>query len=277
MGRELKRVPLDFDWPVRKVWAGYLNPFYTAEKCGHCEGTGEAPDTKRLSEQWYGYAFFHPSETGSELLTPDTPAVRAFAERNVNYSPEFYGRGESAIRQEALRLCSMWNKQWVHHLDTDDVAALLEAGRLWDFTRNGIEKPTPQQVNEWSILSVGHDSLNQWICVKAKAKRLGYQIECDHCHGEGRIWESNAAKQLYENWQNIEPPTGDGWQLWETTTEGSPVSPVFATADELVNWMVADGYSREGAEAFVKSGWAPSLVMTPGKGVQSGVDAMAEE
>lgn len=29
---------------------------------------------------------------------------------------------------------------------------------------------------------------------------------------------------------------GDGWQLWETTSEGSPQSPVFATADELAEW-----------------------------------------
>ena len=28
MGRELRRVPLDFDWPQGKVWQGYLNPLY---------------------------------------------------------------------------------------------------------------------------------------------------------------------------------------------------------------------------------------------------------
>lgn len=32
------------------------------------------------------------------------------------------------------------------------------------------------------------------------------------------------------------PPKGDGFQLWETTTEGSPVSPVFKTLDELCEW-----------------------------------------
>lgn len=32
------------------------------------------------------------------------------------------------------------------------------------------------------------------------------------------------------------PPTGDGYQLWETTTEGSPISPVFVTLDELCEW-----------------------------------------
>lgn len=34
----------------------------------------------------------------------------------------------------------------------------------------------------------------------------------------------------------IEPPAGEGYQLWETTTEGSPASPVFETLDALCEW-----------------------------------------
>lgn len=34
----------------------------------------------------------------------------------------------------------------------------------------------------------------------------------------------------------VDPPAGEGFQLWETTSEGSPVSPVFATLDELCTW-----------------------------------------
>lgn len=33
-----------------------------------------------------------------------------------------------------------------------------------------------------------------------------------------------------------EPPKGEGFQLWETTSEGSPISPVFKTLDELCEW-----------------------------------------
>lgn len=33
-----------------------------------------------------------------------------------------------------------------------------------------------------------------------------------------------------------EPPKGEGYQLWETTSEGSPVSPVFKTLDKLCEW-----------------------------------------
>ena len=36
----------------------------------------------------------------------------------------------------------------------------------------------------------------------------------------------------YTQWYK-DPPCGDGFQLWETVTEGSPISPVFATLDEL--------------------------------------------
>ena len=34
----------------------------------------------------------------------------------------------------------------------------------------------------------------------------------------------------------IEPPIGDGYQLWEVTSEGSPMSPVFTSFCELCTW-----------------------------------------
>lgn len=46
----------------------------------------------------------------------------------------------------------------------------------------------------------------------------------------------------------IDPPEGDGYQLWETTSEGSPISPVFATLDELL------AYAAEHCTTFGSSG-----------------------
>lgn len=43
-------------------------------------------------------------------------------------------------------------------------------------------------------------------------------------------------KRLHEEWEKFEPPTGEGFQLWETTSEGSPDSPVFETIEALCNW-----------------------------------------
>lgn len=33
-----------------------------------------------------------------------------------------------------------------------------------------------------------------------------------------------------------EQPRGRGWQLWETVSEGSPMSPVFESAQALAEW-----------------------------------------
>ena len=55
-------------------------------------------------------------------------------------------------------------------------------------------------------------------------------------------------------WEPIEPPTGEGWQMWETTSEGSPSSPVFATAEELAEWCV-DGATVFGRHRAGRDEW----------------------
>ena len=85
------------------------------------------------------------------------------------------------------------------------------------------------------------------------------------------------------------------WQVYETVSEGTPVTPPFATQHELIEYLVANGdfwdqrrrkegriissfscepWAREAAEAFVKGpGWAPSFVAT-GSEIKSGVEAL---
>ena len=68
--------------------------------------------------------------------------------------------------------------------------------------------------------------------------------------------------------------------MYETVSEGTPVTPPFATKEELVNYLVEHGdfwdqhrghggWSRENAEHFVQAEWAPSgifIVSPEGKG-----------
>lgn len=275
MGREIKRVPLNFDWPLNKVWPGFLNPYWEqSTPCPDCNGSGYSPEAKWWSDAWYGDAEgYHPGVTGSTPLIPEDEIVWAFAKRNVEQSPEFYGvLTNQNIYSEALRLVTMWNRQWSHHLDQDDVQALIEGNRLFDFTREFIHgqgwqpknppyTPTATEVNRWNITTMGHDSINQYVCVKARVKKLGYELECRRCQGEGDLWPSAEAKSAYDNWEPQEPPQGKGWQVWETVSEGSPISPVFITADALENWLIQQGYSEGAVEQFTKSGWVPSMVM----------------
>ena len=54
------------------------------------------------------------------------------------------------------------------------------------------------------------------------------------------------------------PPTGDGFQLWETTTDGSPMSPVFAVLDDLCVWC-AGNLSFAGKERGTLEEWREAL------------------
>lgn len=294
MGRKLMRVPLDFNWPTEKVWDGFLLPDnLQEEQCPDCKN-GYSPYYEHLHDQWYGNAPFNPEDTGSTPLTPLTPAVFAFAERNVNNSPEYYGFGTEAKIREATRLARMWNKQWSHHLSQEDVDVLVAENRLHELTSRfvpgkGWEKldppvhPTAAEVNTWSLGGFGHDSINAWAVIRARCKRDNQPHLCATCDG-------NATQEIYEGqraeaeaWESYNPPTGEGWQMWETVSEGSPVSPVFATADELVIWMTTPDpnitwmghpYSRKAAEAFVKSGTSIGSFAMVGGEIIDGVEAL---
>lgn len=159
----------------------------------------------------------------------------------------------------------------LHQNGSRPVNALWAEGRLGDLKPNWGENhnkdvipPTASKVNIWSISGWGHDRINHNICVREKCKRLGYQVNCPICHGEGELWPSEEAKANYENWNKIEPPKGEGWQMWETVSYGSPVSPVFSTKETFVNWLIREGYSEGTAEQFAEVGHAFSLATANG-------------
>jgi len=62
-------------------------------------------------------------------------------------------------------------------------------------------------------------------------------------------------------------------QVYETVSEGTPVTPPFATKEELIDYLVGNGtfwdsrgWRRENAEKFVESGWAPSGIFNTATG-----------
>lgn len=99
------------------------------------------------------------------------------------------------------------------------------------------------------------------------------------------------AEYYRPNWKQEEMTW---FQVYETVSEGTPVTPPFATREELVEYLVENGdfwdqsrrkegcsvmpccpWSRSSAEAFVMgSGWAPSMVIDGGK-IMSGVEALS--
>lgn len=125
----------------------YFEVYRKNKPCEYCEQSGYNPETKQLSDSWYG--------------------------------KHYYKGG------------------WSNNITQDEVDALWEHNRLkCDFKT----KPSAQQVNEWSKTKMGHDSINHWICVEARAKRLGVYGKCEHCNGEGYIYTDPKAKLGLQLW-----------------------------------------------------------------------------
>ena len=228
-----------------------LSPFAPAIWRLASRNVGAAPDFYMThAERIERAAFKHKVVTGD--FGPDAPPLVPF--------PTF--DKERAINLEARRLYELWRHQWCHHLVQADVDALVQHERLMDFTRRPrndeqVEKlkaqeaaggsgywldepngyhPTAAEVNAWSLGGMGHDAINQHVCVEARCAREGVPYMCSRCQGSGRIWPTPDIEQQYENWEETDPPTGDGYQLWENCSEGSPVSPVFTSLGDLCVW-----------------------------------------
>lgn len=275
MSRGLKRVPLDFDWPLEQTWEGYISPDkFHEQECIACMGTGYSAGAQFYYNLWYGKGPFIPADP----LSRYTPEVRARAERNIADASWYYGSGEAAIAREADRLAALFNGMLCHHLEQSDVDALVVAGRLMDFThtwdpvnrwkpKDPVPKITAEEVNRWSLRGMGHDSINCHIVIEARCKREGIATTCPVCEGRGSVEKYPGQRAEGEAWEPTEPPVGDGWQVWESISEGSPVTPVFATAQELIQHMTTVGiwdhvWNRADAEKFVNElGWAPSVII----------------
>jgi hypothetical protein len=110
---------------------------------------------------------------------------------------------------------------------------------------------------------------------------------CDLCKKWARL--SGLAKEGDDGCPSLpyrDPPTGPAYQLWTTTTEGSPMTPAFDTPEELAKFCADNGVSTFGRDTadydtwlkFIKGpGWAPSMVSTPATGLISGVEMAAQE
>jgi len=87
-------------------------------------------------------------------------------------------------------------------------------------------------------------------------------------------WGPPPKRDYYHpKWDNA-----DWYQVYETVSEGTPVTPPFATKEELINYLVDNGdfwdqrrgdggWDRRNAESFVTDEWTPSLIVfnSPGK------------
>ncbi len=74
------------------------------------------------------------------------------------------------------------------------------------------------------------------------------------------------------------------WQMYESTSEGTPISPVMETPEQLAHWLADNNASAFGDMtatyeqwlATINRGFAPSMMIGPA-GMQSGVEALTDK
>ncbi len=132
------------------------------------------------------------------------------------------------LNKKTLKLYNDWydfaetGRKWMYDITEVEVEALVKEGRIRDVSGfNGYydketqkwykwvkkekiecekpEMPLPEKVNEWAKKGFGHDAINHWICVKARAKHLGVYGHCEHCQG-GYIYDEDKAKVSLQLW-----------------------------------------------------------------------------
>jgi hypothetical protein len=96
----------------------------------------------------------------------------------------------------------------------------------------------------------------------------------------------------FEDWAGERPEDGSyyrpewpegvelGYQLYESVTEGTPVSPSFATVEELARYLTHEARmfdSTEAAMRFIGVGWAPTGVQYNDGSVEPGYKAVARD
>lgn len=222
MSREVRRVPLDFDWPLSSTWRGYLLPeSLRLPPCTACGGEGWSAEARAIADTFY------PHTIPGDRATQDALAWH-----------DKIGQKEVDHLLKKGRLGTWRDGAWHHDpLTADEVNARQHAGAL-----------------------DGHDAINRGLLIEFRCKRLGISMRCPECQGHGDVEKYPGQRAEADAWEPTDPPTGDAWQLWETVSEGSPITPAFATADDLIEHLATVGTSwggplrRPSAEAIVHQG-----------------------
>ena len=125
---------------------------------------------------------------------------------------------------------------------------------------------------------------SEWKQEFAAWERGEYPGYADEESKRLEFWEWHGMPPEREYYRTYKDEDATWFQVWETVSEGTPVTPAFATREELVEYLVANGdfwdqsrrregrslipcgpWDRDQATKFVfGSGWAPSLVVDSG-------------
>jgi hypothetical protein len=110
-------------------------------------------------------------------------------------------------------------------------------------------------------------------------KRCRSQIQAEYPEDTVSFeeWHGEPPDPAYYRHRRWTTEEATAYQVYETVSEGTPVSPVLKTREELIAWLTSDhpgwgAMSRAGAEAFAEDAWVPSGVASAIHGLESGIE-----
>ena len=164
---------------------------------------------------------------------------------------------------------------WRHPVEPNPHWRFQQAGR-W---RRGDLEPTLHGPEEMFTPLLGHS----------------YAEDAEEWDADAALWSRGEHPHQrdypFEEWDGLRPVAADympdfgdadlGWCLYETVSEGTPVTPVFATAEELIGHLCTVGQDwdhvpmrRASAEAVVRTGHTlGSMAVVDGRVLRSDLDA----
>jgi hypothetical protein len=264
-------VALDFNWPLNKVWKGFINPHY--KECPESNKTCFGGST--AAGAWLSSISRFLALLGEQAIENKPGHAEACAKRGCIYPHPYLAEFPqapttsvpSAVIQAAFDKFPDDFRSRVHHTQTHAPTRLVVPDAGVEKLIRGLAK------YDGPVGIFAHDM--NYDLYKRLAKMSGMPKgwdSCPVCKGKNIDPASNTA---YEAWEEEPPPEGPGYQLWETVSEGSPVSPVFPTKEAFIGHLTrVMGHSREAAENFCDDGSAPSMVMAGGK-LYEGIDSCA--
>lgn len=142
------------------------------------------------------------------------------------------------------------------------------AGGCNEAKRHGGKCYQPMYDNDFATV------MREWIAEWDKWERGEFPSYCEEESKKLPFWEYHGAPPRPDYYRPAWKTGEATWyQVYQTVSEGSPVTPPFATKAELIDYLATHGdfwdqsrgdgaWSRENAEKFVESEWAPSMVMS---------------
>lgn len=113
------------------------------------------------------------------------------------------------------------------------------------------------------------EAANEWLnnCILFSQGKHPYQLENKYNANEYKYWWDfdGTPPEIDYYLPTWKPEERICYQIYENVSEGTPVSPVFESEEEMVQWLIKQGHSENASRKFVEDGWVMTGMLVDGR------------